>query len=217
MEEQLHIIVDQRERVEELIDGLKTRGLSIDIETVPIGDYIISDRVCIERKTISDFEGSIINGRLFDQLQRLKENYELPILILEGDQDTFRLQRKVINGTVVSVYIDYGVPILFSTDPENTAEIISVITKREQSGGKREPSVKGGARAYSNEQFQEFIIGNLPGIGAKLARSLLKHFGSVKAIANADIEELMDVEKIGKKKAALIHRTLNHEYSPKED
>lgn len=206
------IIVDQRERNAELVSGLERLGCEIEFRTAPVGDYIVSDRVCVERKTISDFEGSIINGRLFDQLERLGETYELPILVLEGDRETFRMKHNVINGTIVAVYIDYGIPVLFSNGPANTAEIIASVAKREQSGKKREPSMKGAARAYTNNQFQEYVVGNLPGVGPKLARSLLKHFGNVRAVANADVEKLVEVEKIGKVKAQRIHDTINRAY-----
>ena len=212
MDQELRVIVDQRERNFDLINGLEVNGVSVEVDTVPVGDYVVSDRVCVERKTVSDFESSIINGRLFDQLERLRETYKLPVLILEGDQDTFRLKHNVITGTIVSIYIDYGIPVLYSTGPENTAEIIASIAKREQKGGKREPSLKGGARAYTWEQFQEFVVGNLPGVGPKLAKSLLKHFKSIKRISNASIEDLMEVEKIGEKKAESIHEVINRLY-----
>lgn len=210
---ELKIIVDQRERNLDLIGALEILGLAISMETMPVGDYAISDRICIERKTVSDFESSIINGRLFEQLEMLKQTYQFPILILEGDRNEFKLKRNVITGTIVSVYVDYGIPVIFSDGPENTAEIMAVMAKREQNGTKRIPSMKGSTRAYTNEQFQEYIVGNLPGIGKKLAKSLLVHFGSIKAIANADVKELTKVEKIGKKKAELIHKTLNHKYN----
>ena len=215
--EEIKLIVDQRERNTELMSSLEELGCEISFKTAPVGDYIISDRVCVERKTVSDFEGSIINGRLFDQLERLRDAYELPIVVLEGDRDTFRLKRNVITGAMVAIYIDYGIPVLFSSGPGDTAEIITTIAKREQSGTRREPSLKGASKAYTNNQFQEFMVGTLPGIGPKLAKSLLKHFGSVKAIANADVKALMDVEKIGKVKARLIHSTLNHMYEFEEE
>ncbi|MCL5430509.1 MAG: helix-hairpin-helix domain-containing protein [Candidatus Marsarchaeota archaeon] len=214
---EIKLIVDQRERNAELIKSLEYLGLEIEVKTVPIGDYLASDRVCIERKTVADFESSIMNGRLFDQLERLRNEYDFPILILEGDQDTFRLKHNIINGTIVAIYIDFGIPVLFSHAPANTAELIANIAKREQAGGnRREPSAKGGARAYTNRQFQEFIIGNLPGVGPKLAKALLKHFGSIKKISNAKIEDLMEVEKIGKKKAERIHGVVNSAYEGTE-
>lgn len=214
--EQLRVIVDQRERNLDLIGSLEVKGIDVEMETMPVGDYAVSDRVCIERKTVSDFESSIINGRLFDQLERLRDTYRFPIVILEGSQDDFRLKQNVITGTIVAIYIDYGIPIIYSYGPENTAEIIATIAKREQQAGKRNPSLKGGIRAYTNRQFQEFVVGNLPGIGPKLAKSLLRHFRSIKMIANASVEELMEVEKIGRKKAESIHSTINSAYEDQD-
>jgi Fanconi anemia group M protein len=206
--------MDSRERNSELIKALKANGFVVDTQTLAVGDYVISDRLCVERKTIPDFESSIMNGRLFEQLEHMKQAYALPIVLLEGDHNQFRLKQNVINGTIVSIYIDYGIPIIVSASPTHTAEIILSMAKREQSGEKRDPSPKGASRAHTDAQFQEFVIGNLPGIGPKLAKSLLTHFSSIKRIANADVDELMKVEKIGKKKAEAIHRTFNSEYMP---
>lgn len=212
------IIVDKRERNGELLDALKERGSEISFKTLHVGDYVASDRICVERKTVSDFESSVMNGRLFEQLERLREHYDFPILILEGDGEGFKLKKNVINGTIASIYVDYSIPVMISDGPSDTAELIFDIAKREQGGKVREPSLKGAAHAYTSEQFKEYVIGNLPGVGPKLSRSLLKHFGTVKQIANASIEQLMDVEKIGKKKAGHIHEIMNREYvSEKED
>ncbi len=209
----IKVIVDNRERNQELIGTMEANGIDMEFKTVHVGDYVISDRVCIERKTIYDFESSIINGRLFDQIKRLKENYEFPILILEGDSDYFRLKNNVINGAIASLYIDYGIDIIHTYDAGNTADIIASIARHEQEKSLREPTLKGGARAYTKGQFQEYVIGNLPGVGPKLAKALLSHFKSIKNIANADESELMKIEKIGKKKAAIIHDTLNGSYN----
>ncbi len=206
------VIIDNRERNAELIGAIEANGTEMEFRTVHVGDYVVSDRVCIERKTINDFENSIINGRLFDQVRRLKENYEFPILILEGDADYFRLKNSVINGAIASLYIDYGINVICTYDVQNTADVISSIARHEQDDGTREPSLKGGARAYTHEQFQEYVMGNLPGIGPKLAKALLRHFKSIRSIANADEKELMQVEKIGRKKAKMISNTLNGEY-----
>ncbi len=208
------VIIDSRERNAKLISSIEELGVDIELKTVDVGDYVISDRVCIERKTIQDFESSIINGRLFDQVIRLKDNYQFPILMLEGDYDYFRLNRNVINGAIAAIYIEYGIPVICTYDELSSADMIASIARHEQRDGIREPSLKGGARAYTREQFQEYVIGNLPGVGPKLAKSLLKHFKSVRNIANAKPEELMEVEKIGEKKAEHIHGILNQHYNP---
>lgn len=210
------VIIDNRERNMELIGAIEANGLDIEFKTVHVGDYVISERVCIERKTISDFESSIINGRLFEQVRRLKEYYQFPIIVLEGDPEHFRLKSNVINGAIGSLYIDYGMEIICTYSPKNSGDIISSIARHEQKHDDRAPSLKGGARAYTHEQFQEFVIGNLPGVGPKLAKALLSHFKSIRGIANANQEELMKVEKIGEKKAEQIHRTLNRIYAIKD-
>lgn len=213
----LRVIIDNRERNAELIGAMREIGVEVEFRNLPVGDYILSDRLCIERKTVGDFESSIINGRLFDQIKRLKETYEFPVLLLEGDSDYFRFDRGVINGTMAALYTDYGIMVIRTCNPTESAEIMASMARHEQDGTAREPSLKGGARAYTREQFQEYVIGNIPGVGPKLARSLLVHFGSVRNIASAEIKELVKVEKIGKKKAELIRSTLNEMYRAEPD
>ncbi|MDE1833312.1 MAG: hypothetical protein KGH58_02745 [Candidatus Micrarchaeota archaeon] len=208
----LRVIVDQRERNQELISLMEANGLEIELKTLPVGDYAISDRVCVERKTVSDFESSIMSGRLFEQIKRLREAYAFPILILEGEYEEFRLKSKVINGAIASLYIDYGMNVMHSHGERNTAEIIAGLAKHESEGGPSEPSAKGGFKSLTQQDFQEHVVGNLPGVGPKLARALLKRFGSIRGIAEANADELMDVEKIGEKKAETIHRTINSAY-----
>ena len=212
----LRVIVDERERNQELRDALEASGIEIDEKTIHVGDYVISDRVCVERKTVSDFESSLMNGRLLDQVKRLKEHYSLPIIIVEGDPDKFRLGKNAITGAMVALYVDNGIEVIMSGSPKETSEIIAVIAKHEQNGNMREPSLKGGRRAYSTANYQEYIVANLPGIGPKLARSLLKHFKTIKKIANAKIEDLMEVEKIGKKKAGRIHSVITEQYKEED-
>lgn len=206
------VIVDSRERNPELLEALESKGITIDRRMINVGDFVLSDRVCVERKTVSDFESSIINGRLFDQISRLREHYQFPMLIIEGDSADFRLGSMVMSGTIASLYIDHGIVALALRSATETAEIMACIAKREQCNTSREPSAKGGAKAYTTEQLQKRIIGNLPGVGPKIAEMLLEHFGSVKSISNASKDELMKVDKIGKKKAERIHSIVNDNY-----
>ncbi len=49
-----------------------------------------------------------------------------------------------------------------------------------------------------------FILEGITGVSAKIAKDLLSHFGSVKAVVNATEEELKEVNGIGKEKAKKI-------------
>ncbi|MCL5412729.1 MAG: helix-hairpin-helix domain-containing protein [Candidatus Marsarchaeota archaeon] len=210
------IVVDQRERNAELLSGLEGLGAVVTLRTVPVGDYIVSSRICVERKTVRDFESSLISGRLFDQASRLREAYEFPMLLLEGQKSDFLLRRRSITGAIVALYVRFGICVIESESIEETASLLVSIAAQEQDTRERLPSVKGAARARSGAESKEAIVANIPGIGPKLARSLLRRFGSVRAIAEAGTAELTCVDKIGAKKAALIRSTLNELYQPAE-
>lgn len=209
---ELKVIVDNRERNIELIEGLSERGVRVSFSQLPVGDYIVSDRLCIERKTASDFESSIKNARLFDQAKRLSESFKKPILIIEGDDSEFMLSSNVLLGTITSLYLDYSVQILRSKDVDETTAIITKMAEREQQEEKREPKIVGNKKAYTKSQWQLLILGSMPGIGPKLARHLLSHFSTIKEVVNASIEELKEVDKVGDKKAKRIHEILNEKF-----
>ncbi len=206
------LIIDSRERNAELISMLEELGVEIEFSLLDIADYVVSDRCAVERKTVRDFESSLIDGRLFEQAERMKSTYYRALLIVEGSKEEFAMNHKAITGATISLYLDYGIQLIFSNGPEDTALVLETLARQEQTGGKRVPSPKQGRRAYTESQFMELMIGNLPGIGEKLARKMLEHFGTVTSIANASPEELKEVNKIGKKKAQLIYHILHDSY-----
>ena len=78
------VIIDERERASKVPELLRELGVIVDFRMLEIGDYILPG-YAIERKEIRDFLRSIFSRRIFDQAMRLREVYENPILIVEGD------------------------------------------------------------------------------------------------------------------------------------
>ncbi|MGC8676175.1 MAG: ERCC4 domain-containing protein [Candidatus Micrarchaeia archaeon] len=206
------VLVDNRERNLDLLERLSDMGIELEFAQLPVGDYIVSDRICVERKAMRDFSSSIINSRLFDQLERLRSSFAKPVLIVEGDDSEFALSQNVLLGAIVSAYVDYGVMVIRSAGPEQTAEILAKMAEHEQKQKDREPMRVGIKRAYTISEWQILMLSSLPGIGQKLAHSLIKNFKSVRSVASASVDELMKVEKIGRKKAELVHRVMNEEF-----
>lgn len=210
--QQLKLIVDKRERNIALIDALYSAGASLSFAQLPVGDYIISDRICVERKTASDFENSIIDGRLFEQTSRLDASFIKPLLILEGGDAAFRLSKNIILGAMLKLYSEYNIQLIQSSDPIETSAILLKLAEREQVVDGKMPRIAGVKKAYTTFQWQTMMLGSLPGIGPNLALRLLSNFKTLKNIANADINSLMKVDKIGKKKASRIYGILNAEF-----
>lgn len=206
------IIVDNRERNLDILEGLSGSGIQLSFAQLPVGDYIISDRICVERKTVRDFETSIINARLFDQLERLNHEFRKPILLLEGDESEFTMHKNVILGAILSIYSDYNVQVIRSGDVVETVTALARLAEREQEEGRKEPRLVGSKRAYTNSQWQLLILSSIPGIGPKLSVSLIRRFRTIKRLVSAEPDELMEVNKIGKKKAERIYEILNAEF-----
>ncbi|MDD4487077.1 MAG: DEAD/DEAH box helicase, partial [Methanothrix soehngenii] len=130
------IYVDPRERgMAKLLEG---RGAEVTLKNLEVGDYVVSDRVAIERKTAQDFVASIIDPErnLFRQVADLARSYERPVLILEGrDLYSRQVSASSIQGALASVAVDYGVPIIPTEDQEDTASVITMLAARERREG----------------------------------------------------------------------------------
>jgi len=216
-QENITVIVDQREYRSNVVRNLAVKGVTIEPQQLDVGDYVLSSRIGVERKNTQDFISSLIDGKLFKQIQRLRDAYSRPILIIEGENlFTHRnVNHNAIYGSLASISVDYGIPIMTTKDEMETANLLSVIAKREQKEEKKAVAIRGEKTQMSLNERQQFLIEGLPNISAVLAKRLLLHFGSIKDIANATEEELQEVNGIGKNIASDIIRVLNSNYLDK--
>ena len=216
VEEKLKILADVREKYSGVVTALYDEGVLIELKALPIGDFLCSSRVVVEVKRPSDFVSSIIDGRLLRQLKEMKENFEKPVVIIEGtgEQDLYSIRNvhpNAIRGMLAAIAVSYGIPILYSKNPKDTAGFLLAIAKREKEANAPEPSLHNQKPATLAEK-QEYVVASLPGIEVKLAKALLEKFGSVAEVMGAKEEQLQKVELIGPKKAAEIRKVIDSEY-----
>ena len=208
----LRVYVDVREKNSELPKLLLKHGIVVTWEQLPVGDYVISDRVAIERKTVKDLVNSLKYGRLFDQAKRLKEAFERPFFLIEGDWRALKFSKAGIGvpSAIASLQYDFQIGVLYAPSTEDAARVISFLTKREQGESKRRVPVKvqGKPPLSKLEEWQRFLVQCLPGIGPALAERLLSRFGSVRAVYNASEVELAKVDGISESKAKEIVKIL---------
>ncbi|OYT41226.1 hypothetical protein B6U80_01840 [Candidatus Pacearchaeota archaeon ex4484_26] len=211
----MKIIVDKREKNSLVPHELLNLGAKIEFQRLPVADYLIRN-VAIERKTANDFINSMINKRLMRQLQELKQ-FKKSLLIIEGDPYKTRfnhLNQRAIRGMLLSIILDYNIPIVFTSDYDETAEYLISLVKRIKRG-KNDVGLRAKRKIYNMAEQQQMIIEGLPSIGPTLARALLKKFKTIKALVNASEKELCQVEKIGKEKARIIKNILEEPYLPR--
>jgi len=200
------VYVDARERNPKIIEWLKGKA-TVRMQNLPVGDYLVSDRIVVERKTVKDFLQSLIDKRLLSQMRELVRNFPHVVLVLEGHEDLFserNIHPNAIRGALASLILDFGASIIPTKDEEDSAAFIFALAKREQEDEGRLVALRGERKPLTLSERQIFVVESLPNVSAVLARRLLEHFGSVQAIVNASEEELMKVEGIGKGKASEI-------------
>jgi Fanconi anemia group M protein len=188
-------------------------------QTLEVGDFVLSDRIVVERKDIEDFASSIIDGRLFQQAVKLKESYAKPVFVVEGGTllGSGRVRPEAMMGAYASILIDYGIPIVWAQKPSEAAQLMFAIARREQTQEKRKPRIMTAAKPSTIENQQEFIVASLPNIDNTRAKKLLSSFQTVERIFQASKEELMSVAGIGEKISEEIRRVLTSKYRPRSE
>lgn len=208
------IYADNRELKSRVASILK-KHCDLREKQLEVADYLLSDRVACERKTDKDFIMSIIDRRLFQQLTNMKQCFESSFLLLEGErlfESGINIHPNAIRGALASIITDYSIPIIFTKNSLESAQMLYAVAKREQLQEKRSIAIRGKRQAKSMNQQQEFLVCGLPGISTAKAKNLLKHFGTPEKIFSAREEELQKVEGIGKGMAKKIKEALAKKY-----
>ena len=210
----IRIIIDHRESRSPVMRFLSQKDIAVEPQQLDVGDYIISARIGVERKTVDDFLNSLIDGKLFVQMKNLRTTFSRPLLVVEGEGLLTKrnINHNAIFGSIASIIVDFGIPIITTHTPQETADFLSIMAHREQKEGDRAIAIRGQKTARTISEQQQFLIEGLPNISAVLAQRLLQHFGSIRSLANATEEDLCQVNGIGKNIATDILKILNAEY-----
>jgi ERCC4-related helicase/ERCC4-type nuclease len=213
------VVVDSRELNSSVVRELARMGLAVRTAQLPTGDYIVSERVAVERKEVADFLASMLDGRLFQQAKELKRAYQRPVMIIEGETlfGVRQVSDSAIYGALACLTADFGLPVLFSKDPLETARMIHAFVKRELATGGGPPPMRSGKGGMLLHERQQFLVEGLPGISATLAQRLLDHFGSARAVMTATVEELCQVKGVGEATAEQIRKIIDERYLEKGD
>ena len=211
-----YIIVDDRETSSKVVECLHSAGADLELRRLEFGDYAIGNRILVERKTTRDFMDTLVERDLFEQIKKMADVATRPVLIIEGEN--LYTQRNIhpnsVRGMLAAIGIELGVTIFYTNTPEETAEMLYILAKRE--GGERGDITLHHRKSYRSErEQQEYIISAFPGIGLKNARLLLDQFGTIRDIINASEAELKSVNGIGEKIAKIVFLLSRRDYKNK--
>lgn len=235
----LKLIIDSREK--QLFNSIKERDLDnyndfIEIEStnLELGDIKIirqdNFELIFERKTLSDLNQSINDGRYKEQKNRLLSNYNSNLItyIIEGDdilKSINRNDKRISSVYLHSLYRD-NIKILFTKNTfETTNLILTLCTKiidkpNDFTNTKKETDytdiVKIKSKKISNITPDNCFILQLcqiPNISTTIAKNIVSKYSNIKELLTSldncncyenKIKLLQEIDKVGKDKAKKI-------------
>ncbi|MDG5758378.1 DEAD/DEAH box helicase [Natronococcus sp. A-GB1] len=214
----VEVVADQREMDANIARELSRREeYEIRLETLEVGDYVLSDRVAVERKSVADFVDSLVGGdrSVFEQVGAMGRHYARPIVIVEGEglYEQRDVHPNAVRGALSSLAVDFGASVLRTESEADTTELLAVIAGREQETSNREVSVHGEKQAKTMAEQQEYVVSSIAEIGPVTARALLEEFGTVEAVMIATEDELTAADGVGRVTAERIRDVIGSEYT----
>lgn len=203
------LIVDSRESQSGLVELLAAGGADVCIEELECGDYVLADGMAVERKTAEDFVGSIMDRRLFLQIEMLKRTYAKIYILVEGalfDTESAIAAESVI-GALSYITVLEGIPVISTYNTAHTAATLLTMQRHALDGLGYEVPLRG-SKPKSRAPQAQYLVEGLPSIGPSVAKKLLAHFGSALAIFNATPEQLKGVRGVGPKTIETIREVL---------
>ncbi len=227
----MSLIIDYRET--ELIECLVKRSVPHRIESLPVGDIwlglpfpfvdnaeekesaaaTVASGLVIERKRITDFEASFLDGRYREQRGRILsfcQNGAQPVYLLEGSWNslTGRITKKAMIKLLNRLTLRYQLPLLHTASVEETAEWIQCLAEQwteDPTALKRTQElvkvadgihVQKKKNASDPRAFTTACLAQCPGVSVKMADSLVATYPTLSHIMALSLKELEE-HKVG--------------------
>lgn len=216
MDDPVLVRADHREvgsGVPELLDQIP--WVRLQVERLELADYILAPTLAVERKSVGDLAASIVDRRLFNQVERLQREFPRVVFIVEGESvyAAGNLQPNALRGAVSYLIVLKQVSLLHTEDAEDTAWYLATMARQAQRGLGYEISYHASRYPADLNLKMRYLVEDLPGIGPKTANALLAHFGSLRALFTANEQDLRQVPGVGAKRAAQLCSLVTRRYA----
>lgn len=218
-EEVDRVVIDSREPDD--VDALFEENDQVkDVQRwqLDVGDYVVrvnedEDPIVFERKTISDFIGSMKNRRLETQVNEMykKHDPENSFVLVEGDMQDYdfmphsEFSSKSARGFVASLSGRWQCVPLFCSEKVHLVDMVVRVSRKcieETDRILRDPD---STPTTADPSFYDKMLIQLDSIGRKTKEEIQKDFDSPQDfIQNADQDSLEEVKGIGSKTAESI-------------
>jgi ERCC4-type nuclease len=193
--------------------------LGTDIKFISLrqGEFVLSQTVGVKYMKRERFVQKIHDRSIYRYIIELKREFSKPIIIIEGNDSMYQPELDITQFLSAMLFISVlnRIPVLTANNEIETAQLVFMMSAQVGSGLdieaaiKSKPEVHAGKITPSNGDLRQQIVEAIPEVGPALAEALMKHFGTLKKLFAAKIEDLQKVDGVGPKRARAIHAFLN--------
>lgn len=177
----------------------------------------------IQRKEVSDLIASRDDGRLAQELAQMA-SLEVGVLVVEGKMhwtsdgelvsEWSKMSRRGFHAMLWSMRMR-GIWVERTDDLSHTIDVVKWLAdwsrKERHSGLRGRPGPASNWGHTSDREWGIHILSGFQGIGPTTAEAIYDHFGRIPLSWDVTADDLMEVGGIGKKRAATLVRSLQHE------
>ena len=224
----MKLIIDSREN-SELAKQIEKKANSVGVlnekKWLEVGDYVIGD-VCFEAKSAVDFMQSVINKRIWTQVDNMDKWYNKNFVVIYGSiedalsnmkyitnlndnvnpqqlRNTYKLRFK---GAIGRLRLDYDIDVIWRDNVLDVVDEIITIAKMAPIERKMiNPSIP---TRIATDDVRVDMLTTIKGVSEKKAKDLLKEHGCIMEIGDSTVKELLVVKGIGDTVANRINSVL---------
>jgi ERCC4-type nuclease len=202
MASRVTILVDHGERPSGVPAHLRCLGIDVRYASLAAGDYLTGTSTAVERKTVADLHRAIATGRLWRQIGALRSAFAARYLLVEGTTVYHgAIHQAGVRGALLAV-VEGDVRLVWTRGPRDTAEWLHAIAVRGARGLAQPRPRSRPVRTPAS------LLASIPGVSQVAATELIRRFGSVAGVAQADDKDLLAVRGLGPSRVATIRSLL---------
>ena len=208
------------------------RNLQFTKIRLEVGDYVIGD-VCFEAKSAHDFMASILNKRIWTQLDNMDRCYQRNFLVIYGTiDDAIKFTRYTkafdnmnhaskeqilgnkFKGAVGRIMLDTDISVIWTKTEAEAAEQLVLLAKMALI---QRPAIRPSVpKRVATSDVRVDLLTTIKGVSEKKAKLLLKQFGSIMELGEHEYRKLGALEGMGDTVAKRILNVLQSEGEVKQ-
>ena len=224
------LIIDDREKssfTNVVQEKAGKMGILTERKRLEVGDYVFGD-ICFEIKSSQDFLQSVLNKRIWNQIDNMDRNYQRNFVVIHGTVldavDKFMTHstgggsdyrsksiwlKSKFMGAVGRIRLDYDVDVIWKDSEASVIdEVITIIKMSPNKRAVIEPTI---IKKITTEDVRVDMLAMLKGLTRPKARLLLEHFGCIMEIGENEVSDILKIKGVGKVTAERLLNILNSE------